>query len=110
MENQNYIMREITPLSERDCFYIADRRKTEFTYPIHCHAEYELNFTEHASGVRRVVGDSAEIIGDYDLVLITGKELEHVREQHECPSGENREITIQFSPDLFFGNVVNTNQ
>lgn len=49
MENQNYIMREITPLSERDCFYIADRRKTEFTYPIHCHAEYELNFTEHAS-------------------------------------------------------------
>ena len=70
MENQNYIMREITPLSERDCFYIADRRKTEFTYPIHCHAEYELNFTEHASGVRRVVGDSAEIIGDYDLVLV----------------------------------------
>ena len=35
MENQNYIMREITPLSDRDCFYIADRRKTEFTYPIH---------------------------------------------------------------------------
>ena len=61
MENQNYIMREITPLSERDCFYIADRRKTEFTYPIHCHVEYELNFTEHASGVRRVVGDSAEM-------------------------------------------------
>ena len=110
MENQNYIMREITPLSERDCFYIADRRKTEFTYPIHCHAEYELNFTEHASGVRRVVGDSAEIIGDYDLVLITGKELEHVWEQHECTSGDIREITIQFSPDLFFGNVVNKNQ
>lgn len=42
MENSNYIMREITPLSDRDCFYIADRRKTEFTYPIHCHAEFEL--------------------------------------------------------------------
>ena len=69
MENQNYIMHEITPLSDRDCFYIADRRKKEFTYPIHCHAEYELNFTENASGVRRVVGDSSEIIGDYDLVL-----------------------------------------
>lgn len=54
MENSNYIMREITPLSDRDCFYIADRRKTEFTYPIHCHAEFELNFTEHAAGVRRV--------------------------------------------------------
>lgn len=101
MESSNYIMREITPLSDRDCFYIADRRKTEFTYPIHCHAEFELNFTEHAAGVRRVVGDSAEVIGDYDLVLITGKELEHVWEQHECDSKEIREITIQFSPDLF---------
>ena len=110
MENQNYIMREITPLSDRDCFYIADRRKTEFTYPIHCHAEFELNFTEHAAGVRRVVGDSAEIIGDYDLVLITGKELEHVWEQHECDSKEIREITIQFSPDLFFKNFMNKNQ
>lgn len=110
MENQNYIMREITPLSETDCFYIADRHKTEFTYPIHCHTEYELNFTEHASGVRRVVGDSAEVIGDYDLVLITGKELEHVWEQNECTSKEIREITIQFAPDLFFKNLVNKNQ
>jgi AraC-like DNA-binding protein len=103
-------MREITPLSDRDCFYIADRHKTEFTYPIHCHAEFELNFTEHASGVRRVVGDSTEVIGDYDLVLITGKELEHVWEQHECTSKEIREITIQFSPDLFFKNFINKNQ
>ena len=110
MENSNYIMREITPLSDRDCFYIADRRKTEFTYPIHCHAEFELNFTEHAAGVRRVVGDSAEVISDYDLVLITGKELEHVWEQHECTSKEIREITIQFSSDLFFKNFMNKNQ
>ena len=110
MESSNYIMREITPLSDRDCFNIADRRKTEFTYPIHCHAEFELNFTEHAAGVRRVVGDSAEVMGDYDLVLITGKELEHVWEQHECDSKEIREITIQFSPDLFFKNFMNKNQ
>lgn len=33
MENQNYIMREITPLSERDCFYIADRRKQNLPTP-----------------------------------------------------------------------------
>ena len=51
----SHIIREITPLSERDCFYIADRYKKEFTYPIHCHPEFELNFTEHASGVRRIV-------------------------------------------------------
>ena len=72
------VIHEITPLSERDCFYVVDRYKKEFDYPMHCHSEYELNFVEHASGVRRVVGDNAEIIGEYDLVLITGRELEHV--------------------------------
>ena len=72
----NQIIREITPLSDKDCFYIAERYKTEFTYPIHNHSEFELNFTEKAAGVRRVVGDSSEVIGDYDLVLITGKDLD----------------------------------
>lgn len=42
----NQIIREITPLSDKDCFYIAERYKTEFTYPIHNHSEFELNFTE----------------------------------------------------------------
>lgn len=96
----SHIIHEMTPLSEKDCFYVVDRHKTEFTYPIHCHAEFELNFIEHANGVKRTVGDSSEIIGDYDLVLITGKELEHVWEQHECTSPLIREITIQFSSNL----------
>ena len=107
---QNSIIREITPLSDKDCFYIAERYKTEFTYPIHNHAEFELNFCENASGVRRTVGDSTEVINDYDLVLITGKELEHVWEQHECRSKNIREITIQFSSDLFFESFLNKNQ
>ncbi|MDR2843165.1 MAG: AraC family transcriptional regulator [Candidatus Symbiothrix sp.] len=104
------VIHEITPLSDKDCFYIAERYKTEFTYPIHSHKEYELNFTENAAGVRRIIGDSVEIIGDYDLVLITGQELEHVWEQHECTSKGIREITIQFSPDLFFKDFINKNQ
>lgn len=106
---QSNIIREITPLSDKDCFYIAERYKTEFTYPIHNHAEFELNFTEKAAGVRRIVGDSAEVISDYDLVLITGKDLEHVWEQHDCHSKEIREITIQFSSDLFFKSFINKN-
>jgi len=28
---------EITRLSEKDCFYIVERHKTEFTYPLHQH-------------------------------------------------------------------------
>jgi len=105
-----YIIREITPLSDKDCFYIVDRRKKEFTYPLHSHAEFELNYIENAAGVRRIVGDSVEIIGNYDLTLITGEQLEHVWEQHQCKSDNIREITIQFSSDLFFGNLIHKNQ
>lgn len=103
------IIREITPLSEKDCFYIADRRKSEFTYPMHCHKEFELNFVANAPGVLRIVGDSAEVIGDYDLVLITNPDLEHVWEQHDCTSKNIREITIQFSPQ-FMKTLLVTNQ
>ncbi len=106
----NHIIHEITPLSDKDCFYIAERYKKEFTYPIHSHQEFELNFTEKATGVRRIVGDSVEVVGEYDLVLITGKDLEHVWEQSECKSEEIREITIQFSSDLFFKSFINKNQ
>ncbi len=90
------VLHEITPLMGKDALYIADRQKKEFAYPIHNHEVYELNFVEHASGVRRIVGDSSEVIGDYDLVLITSPDLEHVWEQNECKSKDIREITIQF--------------
>jgi AraC-like DNA-binding protein len=61
---------------------------------------YELNFVEHAPGVRRIVGDSNELIGEYDLVLITSPDLEHVWEQNGCTSENIREVTIQFYADL----------
>ena len=108
--SKNKVIKEITPLSEKDFFYIADRVKREFTYPIHSHSDYELNFTENAAGVKRIVGDSVEVIGDYDLVLVSSKELEHVLEQHECKSPKIREITIQFSPDIFEQNFTNKQQ
>ncbi len=94
------IIHEISPLGGRDVLYIADRHKKEFDYPIHNHDVYELNFVEHASGVRRIVGDSSEVIADYDLVLITSPDLEHVWEQHECHSTDVHEITIQFDFDI----------
>ncbi len=90
------ILHELTPLGETDAFYIADRRKSEFTYPIHNHDVYELNFVENAPGLMRVVGDSRETIGQFDLVLITSDKLEHVWEQGDCKSQDMREITIQF--------------
>lgn len=95
---------------ETDALYIADRHKSEFSYPVHNYNVFELNFVENAAGVRRIVGDSNEVIGDYDLVLITNPTLEHACEQHECKSNDIREITIQFNfgagmaaTDHFFG-------
>jgi AraC-like DNA-binding protein len=84
----------------KDVLYIAERRKKEFTYPIHNHKVFELNFVEHAPGVRRIVGDSNEVIGDYDLVLITSPDLEHVWEQNDCTSEDIHEITVHFEFDF----------
>ena len=97
---ESRVIHEITPLMGKDALYIADRRKKEFTYPIHNHEVFELNFVEHASGVRRIVGDSNEVIDDYDLVLITSPDLEHVWEQNTCVSDDIREITVQFYLDM----------
>lgn len=104
---ESKVIHEITPLMGKDSLYIADRRKKEFTYPIHNHEVFELNFVEHAAGVRRIVGDSNETIGEYDLVLITSPDLEHVWEQNDCQSDDIHEVTVQFYLDLdengFFG-------
>ena len=94
------VLHEISPLMGKDVLYIAERRKKEFTYPIHNHQVFELNFVEHAPGVRRIVGDSSEVIGEYDLVLITSPDLEHVWEQHECKSEDIREVTVHFELDF----------
>ena len=101
---------EITGLSEKDCFYIVERYKSEFSYPLHKHPEYELNFVQNASGVKRVVGDSVETIGDYDLVLIAAENLEHVWEQGNCKSTNIREITIQCNPNIFSTDLLDKNQ
>ncbi len=103
MKKQNInggVLHEITPLMDKDILYIADRQKKEFTYPIHKHNVFELNFVENASGVRRIVGDNSEVIGDYDLVLITSVDLEHVWMQNTCTSTNIHEITVQFNFDL----------
>lgn len=108
-ETTGHVLHEITPLADKDMLYIADRHKKEFTYPIHSHEEFELNFIEHAPGVRRIVGDSSEVIGDYDLVLITSGNLEHVWMQNECKSEDIHEITIQFKFDLSDGSFLTKN-
>ncbi len=104
------IFREVTPLSEQDCFMIFSRVKSNFTFPIHIHAEYELNFIENGTGAKRIVGDSIENIGELELVLITGSNLEHGWLDDKCTSGEIKEITIQFHDNLFNESLLRKNQ
>lgn len=104
------MFREVTPLSETDCFLVFLREKTEFKFPIHVHTEYELNFIENADGAFRFVGDSIERINDLELTLIAGPDLEHAWTNGECQSKLIKEITIQFHPDLVGEGLLNKNQ
>jgi len=94
------VHREITPLSPEDSFLVFDRVKSEFSFPVHFHPEYELNFIKKGKGVKRIVGDSIEEIEDFELVLI-GPNLHHGWLTNNCISKEIHEITIQFHRDLF---------
>jgi len=93
------ILKESPPLKKADCFSVFARYKTEFDFPVHYHEEYELNFIENGRGVKRIVGDSVEEIGDWELVLI-GPNIPHAWFTHKCKT-ELFEITIQFHRDLF---------
>jgi AraC-like DNA-binding protein len=110
MRNSN-LFQEITPLSVEDCFIIFDRKKRNFNYPVHVHPDYELNFIENAQGSQRIVGDSIEEIGNFDLCLIGNPELEHGWMNHNNnPENEIHEITIQFQPDLFLDSLLSKRQ
>lgn len=101
---------EICPLSDKDCFLIVERHKTQFTYPLHKHREYELNFIQNGAGVERIIGNSKSVITDVELVLVGGDELEHVWAQGSCKSRDIREITIQFSRELLSTELLAKNQ
>ena len=103
------ILSEIVPLSQSDCFYIVERRKSSFNYPIHRHKEMELNLVQGAPGAQRVIGDSVETIGDIDMVL-TGPDLEHAWNQGNCKSKNIHEITVQFDSSLFPDSLLARNQ
>lgn len=106
----NKIITEITPLSDCDCFYLVDRRKDYFDYPIHRHDEYEVNFVANCAGCRRIAGDSDEVLGYYDLAII-GPKLEHGWEQNGVKqNGDMHEVTVQFSPGLLGENFLMKNQ
>jgi len=97
----------MTSLCSEDCFVIINRKKKDFTFPIHTHFEFELNFIEHAKGAKRIVGDSMEEIDDLELCLIGNKRLEHGWVNNNYNFKQIHEITIHFHKDLFLESWLN---
>ena len=103
------IVREITPLTQNDCFTIFSRIKNNFNFPLHYHEEYELNLIINAKGAKRIVGDHVEEIDELELVLV-GPNLSHAWFTHHCNSSEIKEVTIQWHKDLFDEKFLRRNQ
>lgn len=103
------LLREITPLTQSDCFTLFSRMKSQFDFPLHYHEEFELNFIQNAKNARRVIGDHIEDIDEMELVLV-GSNLQHAWFTHNCKSNEIREITVQFHKDLFDDKLLRRNQ
>ncbi|MDB5207475.1 MAG: transcriptional regulator, AraC family [Flavisolibacter sp.] len=103
------LLREITPLTQSDCFTIHSRVKSEFNFPLHYHEEFELNFIQNAKSAKRVIGDHIEEIDDVELVLV-GPNLQHGWFNHKCKNTEIKEITVQFHRDLFDERFLHRNQ
>ena len=103
------ILREITPLTQSDCFTVFSRVKYEFDFPLHYHDEFELNFIQNARGAKRVIGDHMEVIDDLELVLV-GPNLQHGWFTNKSKGREIKEVTIQFHRDLFDERFLQRNQ
>ncbi len=103
------VLREITPLTQSDCFTMFVRAKSEFDFPLHYHDEIELNFVKNAMGAKRIIGDHVAEIGDYDLVMI-GPNLPHGWFGSGYKEKQVEEITIQFHKDFFDEKFLQKNQ
>ncbi|MGY4382997.1 AraC-like DNA-binding protein [Pedobacter sp. UYP24] len=103
------LIREITPLTESDCFTIFSRELKAFDSPLHNHEEMELNLIIIGAGARRIVGDHIGEIDDMELVLL-GSNLSHGWLNHKCKSKTIREVTLQFHWDLFDEKFLKRNQ
>jgi AraC-like DNA-binding protein len=107
--NMNNTIKEITPLTHKDCFSIFSRVKKSFDFPLHFHEEYELNLIINGAGAKRIIGDHQEEIADMELVLI-GPNLSHTWLTHNCQNKEITEVTIQWHKDFFDERFLKKNQ
>ncbi|UBM60888.1 AraC family transcriptional regulator [Marinilongibacter aquaticus] len=107
------IFREITPLTEYDCYQAYARDKIIFDFPLHYHEEYEINLILNGEGVQRVVGNHQSVIDDTELVLV-GPNLPHAwfTNEYDFEKSQKKvhEVTIHFGRYLLDENFMKRNQ
>lgn len=105
----NNVIKEITPLTQKDCFTIFSRVKKNFNFPLHFHEEFELNLIINGQGAKRMIGDHEEEIDDIELVLV-GPNVSHAWADHHCRTESITEITLQWHKDLLDERFLKKNQ
>jgi AraC-like DNA-binding protein len=103
------IIKEVSTLTENDCFAIFPRLKNSLDVPLHFHSNFELNFIFNGGGGKRIVGNHEGQVEDMELVLI-GPNLYHAWQTDKCPNENIREVVIQFHKDLFDRKFLYRNQ
>ncbi|MBK7172080.1 MAG: helix-turn-helix domain-containing protein [Bacteroidales bacterium] len=103
------ILREITPLTQGDCFTMFTRKKAAFDFPLHYHEDIELNLILNGAGAKRLIGDHMEEIGDYELVMI-GPNLQHAWFGEGFKENQITEVTLQFHKDFLDEKFLYRNQ
>ena len=86
------IQQEITPVESDDLFVVLDHRNADFDYPIHSHAEYEINLVLHSQG-NHIISTRQEPYSGVDMVIIAP----YVPHAWKGSEEGNRVVTIQFS-------------
>lgn len=94
------VVREISPLSQGDCFCISTYSSNDFNQSFHHHNTIELALVSNAVGVKRIVGSQEDVIATgQELVMIPPGLAHGWQAVSEIPN-DLSVIVIHFDSDL----------
>jgi AraC-like DNA-binding protein len=104
-----YILKEITPLSNKELFHANYYPDNLIDFPLHFHKDFEINLTSNIHGMR-IMGNHVDDFIEHDMVLISPNTLHCYKRSQSVPPDVKCEVTvIQFRSDLHEGDIFSTN-